>query len=392
MQDLPPFTPDHPPHPDFNAMADDDFRALVRDFVQAHYPDIPRFAQRRLRWPEVRGWYGILARRGWLAPTWPRSRGGMGLNARKHLILLETFEAHGCARVHDIGTVMLGPLLMSHGTAAQQDHYLPRILSGEDIWAQGYSEPDAGSDLAALRTEALRDGDAWVITGQKTWTTLGADANRIFILARTDKTARKQAGISFILVPMDAPGVTLRPIANLEGNEELCEVFFDAVRVPLTEVVGAVNGGWSIAKTLLGHERVFIGAPRLSANALARLERLAQETGDWADPGFRDRFAALAMDLDDLSALFETYVRRLETGAPIGADVSMLKIFQSELYQRISEELMLVAGPEAGRVRHGDRLDAAGAYLAARPTTIFGGSTEVMRTMLARSVLDLPAA
>lgn len=392
MSDLPPFVADHPPHPDFNAMTDDAFRDLATGFAQAHYPDIPRFAQRRLRWPEVRPWYGVLARKGWLAPTWPRALGGMGLDARKHLVLIEALEAQGCARVHDIGTVMLGPLLMAHGTDAQKAFYLPRILTGEDIWAQGYSEPEAGSDLAALRCEAVRDGDDWIITGQKTWTTLGADANRIFILARTDKAAKKQAGISFILVPMDAPGITLRPIANLERNEELCEVFFDKVRVPVTQTVGAVNDGWTIAKALLGHERVFIGAPRLSANALARLEGLARRSGDWDCPAFRDRFAGLAMDLDDLSALFEVYMRRLETGVPIGADVSMLKIFQSELYQRISEELMLVAGPEAGLILHGDRLDAAGTYLAARPTTIFGGSTEVMRNMLARHVLDLPAA
>lgn len=387
----PPFIPDHAPHPDFNAMTDAAFRELVRDFARRHYPDIPRFAQRRLRWSEVRPWYAALARNGWLAPPWPQDLGGMGLDPRKHLVLIEEFEAQGCARVHDIGTVMLGPLLMSHGTAAQRDFYLPRILNGQDIWAQGYSEPNAGSDLAALRTEALRDGDTWVINGQKTWTTLGADANRIFILARTDKSVKKQAGISFILVPMDAEGVTVRPIRNLEGHEELCEVFFDNVRVPVSETVGAVNDGWTIAKALLGHERVFIGAPRLSANALARLEALAKQSGAWDDPVFRDRVAALSMDLDDLTALFEVYMRRLDAGATIGADVSMLKIFQSELYQRISEELMQLAGPDAGLIQH-DRLDAAGAYLAARPTTIFGGSTEVMRNVLARHVLDLPAA
>lgn len=391
MSDLPPFTADHPPHPDFNAMTDDAFRELAADFARRNYPDSPRFAQRRLRWYEVRPWYAVLARHGWLAPTWPSALGGMGLDARKHLVLIEAFEAHGCARIHDIGTVMLGPLLMAHGTDAQKAFYLPRILSGEDIWAQGYSEPNAGSDLAALRCEAVRDGNDWIINGQKTWTTLGADANRIFILARTDKSVKKQAGISFILVPMDTPGITVRPIANLERNEELCEVFFDNVRVPFADTVGAVNDGWTIAKALLGHERVFIGAPRLSANALSRLEALARRNGHWTCPAFRDRFAALAMDLDDLSALFDVYMRRLETGAHIGADVSMLKIFQSELYQRISEELMLVAGADAGLVLHGDRLDAAGAYLAARPTTIFGGSTEVMRNMLARHVLDLPA-
>ncbi|MFK7874813.1 MAG: acyl-CoA dehydrogenase family protein [Paracoccaceae bacterium] len=393
MQVVPPFRADHPPHPDFNAMSDMGFRALVRDFVETRYPDIPRYAQRRLRWPEVRPWYATLARYGWIAPTWPLARGGMGLDAGKHLILIEEFEHYGCARVHDIGTVMLGPLLMQHGTQDQQDHYLPRILRGEDVWAQGYSEPGAGSDLAALRTQAVRDGLEWVIDGQKTWVTLGGDANMIFVLARTDKSVKKQAGISFLLLPMDAPGVTVRPIENLEGHAEFCEIFFDAVRIPLGNIVGEVNQGWSIAKALLGHERVFIGAPRLSANALARLEALARETGVWTEPPFRDRFAVLAMDLGDLTDLFETYVQRLRKGEPIGADVGVLKIFQSELYQRISEEIMQVGGSLAG-VMPGDagdkRLDAAGTYLAARPTTIFGGSTEIMRNVLARASLNLP--
>lgn len=389
----PPFIADHPSHPDFNALSDDAFRGVVRDFVETQYPDIPRFSQRRLRWPEVQSWYGVLSRNGWIAPTWPQELGGMGLGAGKHLILIEEFERFGCARVHDIGTVMLGPLLMQYGTQAQQDHYLPRILRGEDIWAQGYSEPGAGSDLAALRTAAVRDGDDWVIDGQKTWVTLGADANMVFVLARTDKTVKKQAGISFLLVPMDAPGVTVRPIENLEGHAEFCEIFFDAVRIAHDNIVGEVNQGWTMAKALLGHERVFIGAPRLSSNALARLEALARSNGLWYDPAFQDRFAVLAMDLGDLGDLFETYVQRLRSGAPIGADVGILKIFQSELYQRISEEMMQVSGSLAGAKLPdaGDnRLDAAGTYLAARPTTIFGGSTEVMRNVLARASLNLP--
>ena len=381
-------------HPDYEAMDDADFRALVRQFVHETYPDIPRFAQRRLRWDEVKPWYMALSRAGWICPTWPRDRGGMGLGAGKHLILIEEFERFGCARVHDIGPVMLGPLLMKYGTKAQQDFYLPRILSGEDIWAQGYSEPDAGSDLAGVRTEAVRDGDAWVINGQKTWTTLGMDANRIFILARTDKTVKKQAGISFLLVPMDAPGVTARPIRNLEGHAEFCEVFFDDVRVPADSLVGAENDGWAIAKALLGHERVFIGAPRLSGNALARLRHLAERRELFADPAVRDRYTRLKMDLEDLSDLFESYVDKLRGGEAIGPDVAMLKIFQSELYQRISEEMMELCGETAAyrEPEGGDpQLHAAGTWLAARPTTIFGGSTEVMRNMLARSVLDLPA-
>ena len=195
--------------PDYNAMSDDDFRAMVRSFVEASYPDIPRHSLSRLHWHEVKPWYLILSQKGWICPTWPRAHGGMGLTAGKHLIMIEEFERYGCARVNDIGPVMLGPLLLRHGTEEQKAQFLPRILSGEDVWAQGYSEPGAGSDLAAVRCEAVRDGDDWVINGQKTWCTLGMDANWIFILARTDKTVKKQAGISFLLVPMDAPGVSL---------------------------------------------------------------------------------------------------------------------------------------------------------------------------------------
>ncbi|WP_126975930.1 acyl-CoA dehydrogenase family protein [Frigidibacter oleivorans] len=380
---------------DYNAMSDADFRAMVRAFVEAEYPaDLPRYALHRLHWSEVKPWYLRLSARGWICPTWPRAYGGMELTAGKHLIYIDEMERHGCARVNDIGPVMLGPLLIKHGTEAQRARFLPRILSGEDIWAQGYSEPGAGSDLAAVRCEAVRDGDDWVITGQKTWTTLGMDANWIFILARTDKTVKKQAGISFLLVPMDAPGVTIRPILNLERDAEFCEVFFDAVRVPADHIVGAVNDGWTIAKALLGHERVFIGAPRLSASALARLRLQARAGGIWHDPAFRDRYVTLACEVEDLADLFETYVDALRDGRPIGADVAMLKICQSELYQRISDLGLEIAAETAGLGEPPDgdiRLHAAATWLSARPTTIFGGSTEVLRNMLAKAVLDLPS-
>lgn len=384
-----------PKIPDFNAMPDADFRAMVRDFVEAEYPaSVPRHAQHRVHWDHVKPWYLVQSRKGWICPTWPREFGGMGLNAAKHLILIEEYERFGCCRVNDIGPVMLGPLLIKHGTDAQRDHFLPRILSGEHVWAQGYSEPGAGSDLAAVRTSAVLEGDEWVINGQKTWCTLGMDANWIFILTRTDKTVKKQAGISFLLVPMDTPGVTVRAIRNLELHEEFAEVFFDDVRVPADHIVGPVNGGWTVAKALLGHERVFIGAPRLSASALSRLKAMAQRTGAWADPVFRDTYVGLECDLYDLADLFATYVDKLKSGAPIGPDVASLKIFQSELYQRIAGVMMEVVGEEAGHSAafSGDtRQHAAGAWLAARPTTIFGGSTEIMRNMMAKAVLGLPS-
>lgn len=378
---------------DYNAMSDDDFRTMIRDFVEAEYPGIPRFSLERLHWDKVKPWYMKLSQRGFLCPTWPVEHGGMALKARKHLIMVEELERFGAARVHDIGSVMLGPLLLKHGTDAQKARFLPRILSGQDIWAQGYSEPGAGSDLAALRCEAVQEDGAWVINGQKTWTTLGMDANWIFVLVRTDKSVKKQAGISFLLVPMDAPGVTTRNIENLAGEAEFCEVFFDDVRVPLDHIVGGVNKGWAVAKALLGHERVFIGAPRLSAGALSRLEHLARHVGIWDTPVFRDRFVLLQCDVLDLGDLFQTYLDKLQDGAEIGADVAMLKIFQSELYQRISELSMQIAGPDSGLAGppcDDRRLQAAATYLSARPTTIFGGSTEILRNVLSKAVLGLP--
>jgi hypothetical protein len=240
-----------PAHADLNALSDDEFRAVVRRFVEEHYPPELRNPQRRLHWRDNRPWYMILAEHGWLAPGWPREHGGLGLSAAKHLIFIEEFERHGCARVSDMGVIMLGPLLIRHGTPAQKDRFLPRILAGEDIWCQGYSEPNAGSDLASLRTEAVLDGDHWVVNGQKIWTTLANDANWIFMLVRTDKAAKKQDGISFLLVPMDSPGITVRPIVNLDQHDEFCEVFFDNVRVPKENLVGEVNKGWTVAKALL---------------------------------------------------------------------------------------------------------------------------------------------
>lgn len=375
-------------------MSDADFRSEARAFIEANYPDIPRFSQRRLHFSQSRPWYMALAQKGWIAPAWPVEYGGMGLSATKQLIWIEENERFGAVRINDIGPVMLGPLLIRFGTDEQKARFLPPILSGKHIWAQGYSEPNAGSDLAAVRTEAVLDGEEWIINGQKTWTTLGNDANWIFILARTDKNAKKQAGISFILMPMDLPGITVRPIENLEMHDEFCEVFFDDVRVPAANLVGEVNQGWTMAKALLGHERVFIGAPRLSAQALSRLHLLACKVGVDRDPDFQDRFTRLRLDVTDLTALFETYVEKLRQGEAIGPEVSVMKIFQSELYQRVSEEMMAIGGASSALLaplENDPKLHAAGTYLMARPTTIFGGSNEILRNVLARSVLDLPS-
>jgi alkylation response protein AidB-like acyl-CoA dehydrogenase len=301
-------------------------RAHVRAWVDAHCQPELRFPRRRLHWQENRPWYLALSRQGWLAPAWPREHGGMGLGAARQLIMIEEFERHGCPRVSDMGVLMLGPLLVKHGTEDQKRRFLPRILSGEDIWAQGYSEPGAGSDLASLRLDAAHAGDHWVLNGQKTSVTFADDADWIFVLARTDRAAKKQEGISFLLLPTDSPGLSIRPIRNLDLDEEFCEVFFDDVRAPKHMLVGEVNKGWTYAKALLGFERVAIGSPRLSTNALAMLARLAEDSGKAEDPAFVEAHARFRLDLADLGALYERHVAALRRGETPGPDVAILKI------------------------------------------------------------------
>jgi alkylation response protein AidB-like acyl-CoA dehydrogenase len=378
---------------ELDALPDDAFRGVIRGWVQAVYPPDLRNPPKRLHWRDNKPWYMTLSAKGWLAPGWPREWGGMGLSAAKQLLMMEEFERHGVARTNDHGIVMLGPLLIRYGTQAQKEFFLPRIISGEHIWCQGYSEPNAGSDLASLATSAVLDGDEWVVNGQKTWTTLANDANWMFALVRTDKTAKKQEGISFLLIPMDAPGITVRPIINLDQIDEFCEVFFDNVRVARDNLVGTVNQGWTMAKALLGFERVMIGSPKQSAYALARLRRLAQRMGVWEDGSFADRYTQLRLDLADHTALYETYVEMLRRGELLGADVSMLKLHQSELYQRITEAMLDIAGENAGLLEpmEGNRdLNPAGLFIQARPVTIYGGSNEVQRNILAKNVLGLP--
>jgi alkylation response protein AidB-like acyl-CoA dehydrogenase len=377
---------------ELDALDDAGFRAQIRAWVEANTPPELRFPRRRLHWHENRPWYLKLSAQGWLAPSWPREHGGMGLSATRQLIMIEEFERWGCPRVSDMGVLMLGPMLLKHGSEAQKRRFLPRILSGEDIWAQGYSEPGAGSDLAALRLDAADAGDHFVLNGQKTWITFANDANWIFVLARTDKAAKKQEGISFLLLPTATPGLTIRPILNLDLHDEFCEVFFDDVRVPKDMLVGEVNKGWTYAKALLGFERVAIGSPRLSSNGLAALKRLAEAVGRAEDPVFLDQYARFRLELADLKALYESYTAALRRGEPLGPDVSMLKIVQTELYQRMTDAMLELAGSNAGLLDPmAERLHPAGQFLQARPTTIFGGSSEILRNMLARSLLDLPA-
>lgn len=378
---------------DLNTLSDEDFRSEVRGFLEEQYPPALRDPARRLHWNEARPWFQRLAAKGWVAPGWPREYGGLGLSAGKQIILMEEYERHGVARLPDMGVVMLGPLLIRFGTDAQRQRFLPRILAGEHIWCQGYSEPGAGSDLASLRTEAVLEDDHYIVNGQKIWTTLATDANWMFCLVRTDKTARKQSGISFLLIEMATPGVTVRPIINLGLHDEFCEVFFDNVRVPREHLVGEVNQGWTMAKALLGFERIGLGSPRQSQLALRRLRILAQRMGVWDDPAFTDRYTRMRLDLADHTILYESFVARLRRGETLGADVSMLKIHQSELCQRITDLMLEIAGENAGLLHPmgGNRqTHPAGQFIDARPYTIYGGSSEIQRNIMAKNVLGLP--
>ena len=379
---------------DYNALDDGEFRRLVHDWMVANYPEELRFPPERMHWDQCGGWYMKLAAQGWLAPGWPREYGGMGLDANKLLIFMDVCESHGVGRTPDQGMTMVGPLLIQHGSAEQKAYYLPKVLAGEHIWCQGYSEPGAGSDLASLRTSAVREGDHYVVNGHKLWTTLAMDANMIFMLVRTQNTGKKQEGITFLLVPLDTPGITVRPIVNLGMHDEFAEVFFDNVRVPVANVVGGENNGWTIAKALLGHERIFIGSPKFATLAMYRLKALAEAVGLFADPNFVARYTALKLDVEDLGAAYRRFVAVLKRGGHIGAEVSLLKIWNTETQQRITD-LMLDAAGESASVWGGvDTADGlvrpAGEFIGSRPTTIYGGSNEVQRNILAKAALGLP--
>jgi alkylation response protein AidB-like acyl-CoA dehydrogenase len=382
-------------HIDYNALADDDFRLQVRAFVEARYPQALRFLPRRVRMSEIREWWNTLYEHGWVAPNWPREWGGMALDPGKMVIYLEEMERHGVARAADQGITQVGPIIMKYGTDAQKDYFLPRTASGEIIWSQGYSEPNAGSDLANLQTLAVVDGDDFVINGQKIWTTLAHDSTHIYLLVRTDREAKKQKGISFLLVDATTPGITIRPIRNIAGHEEFCEVFFDNVRVPRDTLVGGMNEGWTVAKALLGFERLNIGSPRRPQYALMRLEMLARAKGLLDDAGFVDRYIAIKLDLEDLASLYGRYVEQVKRGEPLGHDVSSLKIWAMEAWQRLTD-LLVESGAEDGVIEGahdiaGAEIDFLAPFYYARPSTIYGGSSEIQRNILAKYVLELPS-
>jgi alkylation response protein AidB-like acyl-CoA dehydrogenase len=385
------------------------FRDQVRAFLESELPaDLRHKVHNHLRLHKddyVR-WHRILARQGWVAPGWPREYGGPGWTPVQRHIFEEECARAGTPPVLPFGVNMVAPVIMAFGSQEQKAYYLPRILACEDWWCQGYSEPGAGSDLASLKSTAVRDGDHYIVNGQKTWTTLAQHADMIFCLVRTDPTVRKQEGISFLLIDMHAPGVTVRPIIMLDEDHEVNEVFFDNVRVPVSNLVGQENRGWTYAKYLLGHERTGIAAVGRSKRELARLKALARREHKNGAPLLRDPlFAAKVADLEiELMALEMTVLRVLAQAdkAP-GPEASVLKVRGTEIQQRLSELMVEAAGPLAlpfdpayleGEVEHSVIDDDFAApllphYFNFRKTSIYGGSNEIQRNIISQMILGL---
>ncbi|AWY40060.1 MULTISPECIES: acyl-CoA dehydrogenase [Pseudomonas] len=381
--------------------SDEEFRARLRVWLTEFYPEHLRQNDRRpflrLRGDDLTGWLRLLNDHGWRAPAWPREYGGMGISFRKQLIYQQEMERAGVGRIIDNGETQLGPTIIKGGTEEQRARILPRILACDDMWCQGYSEPGAGSDLASLRTRADLDGDEFVVNGQKIWTTHAAECSHIYALVRTGKFEKKQQGISFLLIDLSAPGVSVRPIANIAGEDEFCEVFFDNVRVPASNLLGELHQGWSLAKALLGHERIWLGSAAMAGSALELAGRLVTELGLANDRGVLDRLACLQADLHDYRLFYAQICDRIaEADEQPGPEVSMLKVYISELLQRITEFCAEIAGDFGGivgDVQIGSLLtDLHWPLMMARPVSIYAGANEVQRDILAKAVLKLPSA
>ncbi|MEP7283194.1 MAG: acyl-CoA dehydrogenase family protein, partial [Rubrivivax sp.] len=336
------------------------FRDEIRAWVRAHLPQeisTKVHQAQRLTRDDLQRWAKILGAKGWLGWGWPTQFGGPGWSAvQKHLFEEECALA-GAPRVIPFGPVMVAPVIMTFGSPEQQERFLPGIASGEVWWSQGYSEPGAGSDLASLKTRAERRGDTYVVNGQKTWTTLGQYGDWIFCLVRTSTEGKPQTGISFLLIDMKSPGITVRPIVMLDGEPEVNEVFFDNVVVPAENLIGEENKGWTYAKHLLSHERTNIADVNRAKRELERLKRLAKAEGLWDDTRFRDQIALLEVDIVALEMMV-LRVLSAEKGGKQSLDVAgLLKIRGSEIQQRYTELMMLSGGPYSRAFVH-EAMDA----------------------------------
>lgn len=393
----------------------EDFRARFREFLGRELP--PGWTgvgslsnEEAMAFSE--DWRKILYAHGYLAPSWPEEYGGAGLTSVEQVVLAEELALAGVPSgvQNDIfSIVMIGNTLLHWGTEAQKAHFLPRILSGEDRWCQGYSEPGAGSDLAALSCRAVLDGDEWLINGQKVWTSSGQFANWIFVLVRTNPDAPRHAGISLLLVPMDQPGVDMRPIKNMAGDSEFNEIFFTDARCPQENVVGPVDGGWRVAMTLLGYERGESAAilPIMFRVELDRLAQLARENGAANDVVLRDRLADAYVRVEIMRFLGMASLSRYLEGQPPGPDAAVSKLYWSEYHQLVTELALDVLGPEALVVEGrrptnvslfmtddvgapNDSASWIGTAMVSRSGTIYAGTSEVQRTIIGEKLLGLP--
>jgi alkylation response protein AidB-like acyl-CoA dehydrogenase len=391
--------------------ADDAFRADIRAWLDANLPQALRtkvLDHKRLSRDDYASWHKLLGTRGWSVVAWPKEFGGPGWNATQRHIWDEECARIGAPGVLPFGVSMVAPVLMKYGSDAQKAHYLPRILDGSDWWCQGYSEPGSGSDLASLRTRAERQGDHYLVNGQKTWTTLGQFADMMFCLVRTDSGAKKQEGISFLLIDMKTPGITVRPIITLDEDHEVNEVFFEDVKVPVENLVGEENRGWTYAKYLLGHERTGIARVGQSKRELVFLKRLAadQKKGGASllkDPVFAAKIAALEIEIMALEVTVQRVVASEANGRGPGPEASMLKIKGTEVQQALTELMVEAVGPQAaafdpayleGEREHSlagddDAAPLAAYYFNFRKTSIYGGSNEIQKNIIAQMILGL---
>lgn len=383
------------------------FRKEVREWIEtAMPPEIKEKAGNDAAFSndEVMVWHKVLAKQGWVAPHWPKAFGGPGWDATQRFIFSQELELSGAPGLSPFGLAMVAPLIMQFGNDAQQARFLPKILSGEEVWCQGYSEPNAGSDLASLKTRADKNAAGnYVLNGQKTWTTYAQYADWIFVLARTKQDVKQQAGISFFLVDMKTPGITVKPFLTTGGTPAFCETWFEDVEVPKENLIGEENMGWTYAKALLGHERTLVSGVGISARTLLRTKRLAAEIMQDGkplldDPAFRAKIARSEIKLEALRTTVLRSLASAQLGHAPGPESSILKLRGTELQQETIDLLMEVIGHDSLTWFNDDGVVPARAESApsifnyVRAATIYAGSNEIQKNIIAKLILGMPSA
>jgi len=382
------------------------FRHEVRAWIAQNMPShLKAKAEQAAHFemPEVMEWHKLLHAKGWVAPHWPKEFGGPGFTATQRFILGEELELAGTPPLSPFGLVMVAPLIMRFGSDAQRQRFLPKILSGDEVWCQGYSEPNAGSDLASLRTMAVDAGDHFVVTGQKTWTTYAQYADWIFCLVRTSTEGKKQQGISFLLIDMKTPGVEVKPMQTLGDTPAFCDTFFDNAKVPKENLLGPLNGGWNLAKALLGHERTLVAAVGQTRRNLRLAKRLAAHhlgaNGKplLEDPHFRSKLARLEMRLRAHQMTNYRALAQQQKGHHPGPESSILKLVGSMLVQEADELCMELMGQSSLAWHDDEAVEPFERWVPPtfcydRATTIYAGSNEIQKNIIAKLILGMPGA